>query len=86
LFFIFLLKWKEPMTKDKLDSFSKIYADMQSRGIKLQLFWTLGSYNFVTIMEAPSEIDAMKLLLPLVDVGNVDVLTAIPREEALKLL
>jgi hypothetical protein len=37
-------------------------------------------------MEAPSEIDAMKLLLPLVDVGNVDVLTAIPREEALKLL
>jgi uncharacterized protein with GYD domain len=86
LIFIFLLKWKQAMSKEALEKFSKMYAEMQKQGIKLQLYWTLGHYNFVAIMEAPSEKDAMKLLIPLVDVGDVETLTAIPREEALKLL
>jgi len=33
-------------------------------------------------MDAPTEKDAMKLLLPYVEVGDVETLTAIPREEA----
>jgi uncharacterized protein with GYD domain len=83
--FIFLLKWKQSMKKEALDKFSKMYADMEKKGIKLQLYWTLGHYNFVAIMDAPSEKDAMKLLVPFVDVGDVETLTAIPRAEALKL-
>lgn len=74
------------MKKDKLDDFSKMYAELEKKGVKLQLYWTLGHYNFAAIMNAPSEIEAMKLLIPFVDVGDVEVLTAIPREEALKLL
>ncbi len=86
MIFIFLLKWKSSMKKDALDKFSKMYAELEKKGVKLQLYWTLGHYNFVTVMEAPSEMDAMKLLIPFVDVGDVEVLTAIPREEALKLV
>jgi uncharacterized protein with GYD domain len=86
MIFIFLLKWKFSMKKDALDKFSKMYAELEKKGVKLQLYWTLGHYNFVTIMEAPSEMEAMKLLIPFVDVGDVEVLTAIPREEALKLV
>jgi len=86
LIFIFLLKWKFAMKKDKLNDFSKMYADLEKKGVKLQLYWTLGHYNFVAIMEAPSEKEAMKLLIPFVDVGDVEVLTAMPREEALKLI
>ncbi len=86
MIFIFLLKWKFSMKKEILDKFSEIYADLQKKGVKLQLYWTLGHYNFVTVMEASSEKEAMKLLIPFVDVGEVEVLTAIPREEALKLL
>lgn len=85
MIFIFL-RWKFSMKKEILDKFSEIYADLQKKGVKLQLYWTLGHYNFVTVMEAPSEKEAMKLLIPFVDVGDVEVLTAIPREEALKLL
>ncbi len=74
------------MKKDVLAKFTKMYQELEKKGVKLQLYWTLGHYNFVTIMEAPSEMEAMKLLVPFVDVGDVEVLTAIPREEALKLL
>jgi uncharacterized protein with GYD domain len=74
------------MKKGALEKFSKMYEDLEKKGVKLQLYWTLGHYNFVTIMEAATEKDAMKLLVPFVDVGDVEVLTAIPREEALKLL
>jgi uncharacterized protein with GYD domain len=74
------------MKKDVLAKFTKMYQELEKQGVKLQLYWTLGHYNFVTIMEAPSEKEAMKLLVPFVDVGDVEVLTAIPREEALKLL
>ncbi len=74
------------MTKEIIDKFSNMYDEMQKQGIKLQQYWTLGHYNFVTVMEAPSEKDAMKLLIPFVDVAEVEALTAIPREEAIKLL
>lgn len=86
MIFIFLLKWKFSMKKDVLAKFTKMYQELEKKGVKLQMYWTLGHYNFVTVMEAPSEMEAMKLLVPFVDVGEVEVLTAIPREEALKLL
>ena len=74
------------MKKSVLEKFTKMYQELEKNGVKLEQYWTLGHYNFVTIMEAPSEKEAMKLLVPFVDVGDVEVLTAIPREEALKLL
>jgi uncharacterized protein with GYD domain len=53
----------------------------------MQTYWTLGRYNGVTIMEAPSEKDAMRILIPLFDLGvDPEMMVAIPREEAIKLL
>jgi uncharacterized protein with GYD domain len=86
LIFIFLLKWKQAMKKDALDKFSQTYAQLEKQGIKLQLYWTLGHYNFVAIMEAPSEKDAIKLMPAFADVAEVEALTAIPRDEAIKLI
>jgi len=86
LIFIFLLKWKESIKKDVLAKFTTIYSDLEKKGVKLQLYWTLGHFNFVAIMQAPSEKDAIKLLVSFVDVADVETLTAIPREEALKIL
>ena len=74
------------MKREVLAKFTELYTDLGKQGIKLQLYWTLGHFNFVAIMEAPSEKDAIKLLLPFVDVADVETLTAIPREEAIKLL
>ena len=86
MIFIFLLKWKQSMKKEVLEKFTSIYSDLEKQGVRLQLYWTLGHFNFVAIMEAPSEKDAIKLLLPFVDVAEVETLTAIPREEAIKML
>lgn len=32
------------------------------KAFKLQLYWTLGHFNFVCIMEAPSEKEAIRLM------------------------
>jgi uncharacterized protein with GYD domain len=86
LIFIFLLKWKQALTKEQLDKFTKLYADLKKQGAKLQMYWTLGHFNFVCIMDAASEKDAIKLMPPFADVAEVEALTAIPRDEAIKLL
>jgi len=86
LIFIFLLKWKQAVKKDVLAKFSETYAELEKQGVKLQLYWTLGHFNFVAIMEAPSEKDAIKLMPAFADVAEVEALTAIPRDEAIKLI
>lgn len=74
------------MKKDVLAKFSETYAELEKQGVKLQLYWTLGHFNFVAIMEAPSEKDAIKLMPAFADVAEVEALTAIPRDEAIKLI
>jgi uncharacterized protein with GYD domain len=86
LIFIFLLKWKQALTKEQLDKFTQLYDDLRTKGAKLQIYWTLGHFNFVCIMDAPSEKDAIKLMPPFADVAEVEALTAIPRDEAIKLV
>ena len=86
LIFIFLLKWKQALTKEQLDKFTQLYDDLRSQGAKLQMYWTLGHFNFVCIMDGPSEKDAIKLMPPFADVAEVEALTAIPRDEAIKLV
>jgi len=44
------------------------------------------SYDGVTIIEAPTEKDAMKALLLFQDVVATETLIAVPRQEAIKLL
>ncbi len=86
MIFIFLLKWKQAVKKEILAQFTQTYDDLRKQGIKLQLYWTLGHYNFVCVMEAPSEKDAIKLMPAFADVADVEALTSIPRDEAVKLV
>jgi uncharacterized protein with GYD domain len=84
--FVSLVKWKTAPKKEMVDRFTKTMAELEKQGIKMQIYWTLGLYDGVTIIEAPSEKDVMKVLLPLVDVVSSETMVAIPREEAIKLL
>ena len=52
----------------------------------MSIYWTLGRYDAVTIIEAPTEKDAMKTLLLWQDMVDTETMVAIPREEAIKLL
>jgi uncharacterized protein with GYD domain len=56
------------------------------QGIKVRVYWTLGRYDAVSIIEAPTEKDAMKMLLGFQGLIDTETLVAVPREEATKLL
>jgi uncharacterized protein with GYD domain len=72
--------------KEQVDQFTKTLAELEKQGIKIRTYWTLGLYDGVTIIEAPTAKDAMKILLPWVDIVSTETMAAIPREEAIKLL
>jgi uncharacterized protein with GYD domain len=52
----------------------------------LGMYWTLGRYDTVLIMEGKDEKEAMKGLLPWGDMLSTETLVAVRREEAAKLL
>jgi uncharacterized protein with GYD domain len=89
LIFITLNKWKKAPTKEmqaRVDQATKTFEELKKQGIKMRVYWTLGSYDGVTIIEAPTEKDAMKAILRFQDVVTTETLVAVPREEAIKLL
>ena len=61
--------------------------DMKNKGIKIiEFYWTLGRYDTVMILEAPTEKDALKVAIDAADVVATETMVAISREEAVKLL
>ena len=89
MIFITLSKWKQTPSKEtmsRLEQATKTFQDLAKQGIKMKVYWTLGSYDGVTIIEAPTEKDAMKALLLFQDVVATETLVAVPRQEAIKLL
>ena len=87
--FIVLIKWKDLPTEKLLagmNRVSKTLDELEKKGIKVTLYWTLGRYDSVAIMEAPSEKDALKILIGFRDIVDTETMTAISREEAIKLV
>jgi len=86
LIFITLVKWKQAPKKEMIDLATKRLEELAKQGLKMNIYWTLGRYDAVTIIEAPTEKDAMKTLLIFQDIIDTETMTAVPREEAIKLL
>jgi uncharacterized protein with GYD domain len=86
MFFITLVKWKQAPKKDQVAQGTKWMKELEKQGIKIQSFWTLGRYDAITIIEAPTEKDAMKMMIPWQDIISTETLVGVPREEAIKLL
>ncbi len=70
------------------DEVTKLTVDMAKKeGIKiLSFYWTLGRYDTVVTMDAPSAEAAMKMNLMVSDFVSTQTMVAIPREEAIKLV
>ena len=86
MIFITLTKWKTAPPKETVENFTKTLKELEKKGIKMRVYWTLGRYNGVTITEAENEKDVMKVLLPFAGLIDTETMVAIPREEAIKLL
>ena len=86
LIFVTLLKWKQPPKKEMIEQSNKKLEELAKQGIKMNVYWTLGRYDAVTIIEAPTEKDAMKTLLLFQDIVATETMVAVPRAEAIELL
>ena len=87
MIFITLAKFRGKPTKESFEKSSKLFEQMTKEGTKiLGMYWTLGRYDAVVIMEGRDEKTAMKDLIRFGDVASLETLVAVPREEAAKLL
>ena len=87
MIFICLSKLKAKPTKQSVAQSSKLFEQAVKEGAKIiGLYWTLGRYDSVLILEAPDEKAAMRAALRWGDTLSTETLVAVPREEALKLV
>ena len=85
MIFISMIKFKKK-AGDVVESGKKIMSNLPS-GIKMiGTYWTLGKFDAVWIYEAPSEKEAMKLAVMTSEVMRFQTMTAVSRDEAMKLL
>lgn len=65
----------------------KLFEQMKKEGTKiLGMYWTLGRYDAIVIVEGKDEKTAMKSLIRFGEIASTETLVAVTREEALKLL
>jgi uncharacterized protein with GYD domain len=87
MIFIALGKFRKKPTKESVAQFDKTWKEIERDGVKrLALYWTLGSYDSVAIIEAPDEKAALKASLKFSEGAALETLTALKREDAAKLL
>ncbi len=88
MIFVSLGKFRKKPTKAMTDEVTKMTVDMaKTEGIKiLSFYWTLGRYDTVVTMDAPTAEVAMKMNMMVSDFVSTQTMIAIPREEAIKLL
>lgn len=87
MIFVGLSKFRKKPDKKDIGDTTKIIAEWKAKGINmLNWYWTLGRYDAVVVLEAPSEKEVMKMSIALSDWVKAETLVAIPRAEAVKLL
>ena len=83
---VVLIKFRKKPTKEVIAQNVKWLETGEKEGVKnLSLYWTLGRYDAVAIVEAPNEKAVMKLLMRMSENISTETLVAIPAEEARKL-
>ena len=78
LSFIVLGNWTDQGIKNVQNAPERIketHTMVEKAGGKMQLFYTLGKYDFVMIVQAPNDDAAMAILLCLGSMGNVRTMT-----------
>jgi uncharacterized protein with GYD domain len=87
MWFVTLLKFRRRPTKADLAEEDRLEKDFAKRGLKVHSdFYTLGRFDNVMVIEAPDAKTVMDFFLAQSNVVGTETLTAIPKEEARKLL
>jgi uncharacterized protein with GYD domain len=87
LIFVHLGKFRKTPAKEAIEDTAKVIADWKEKGVNiLNWYWTLGRYDTVTVFEASSEKEAMKVSIAISEWVTSETLLAVAREEAVELL
>jgi uncharacterized protein with GYD domain len=87
MIFITLVRCRKKPTNELMAQSGMLDEQMVKEGSKvLGMYWTLGRYDAVLIMEGKDETAALKALMRWGDIISSETLVAVTREEALKLL
>jgi uncharacterized protein with GYD domain len=87
MIFVTLNKFRRKPTKEMIAESQSLIEQAAREGVKiLNLYWTFGQYDSVSIIEAPDEKTYMKAILRWGDMLSTETLVAVPREEARKLV
>ena len=86
MWFITLVKFRRPLTKEEGQKTDQIVKEWTMKGLKVHsAFNTLGQYDAVWTAEAPDEKIAMQFIQAAGrDLAITQTLVAVPREEVLK--
>jgi uncharacterized protein with GYD domain len=80
---VVLGRFRKKPTKDTPKEADKIMKKMETEGVSfVKMYWTLGRYDTMAIVEAPNEKVAMKAMLRMSDILTTETLVLVPREEA----
>ena len=85
MIFISMIKFKKK-TKDVVEAGKEIMQNLPVGRKIIGTYWTLGKFDAVWIYEAPSEKEAMKLGVMASEVMRFQTMTAVSRDEAMKLV
>jgi uncharacterized protein with GYD domain len=73
-YFVILGNWTDQGIRNVQDAperAKKVHSMFEKAGAKMQLYYTLGEYDFIAVVEAPNDEEVMKVLLCLGSMGNV---------------
>lgn len=83
MLFIALAKFKKNLSKEVVaQNLKDIETDTKGEIKYLGIYWTLGRYDTVAMFEAPDEKAAMNMILKRVDRMDIEMLVAMPADEA----
>jgi uncharacterized protein with GYD domain len=87
MIFVGLGKFRRKPTREGVAQFDRLWKELEKEGVKrVAVYWTLGRYDTIAIIEAPDEKTAMKASLKFSDAVALETLTAVNREEAIRLV
>lgn len=85
--YIGLMKFRKKPTREMIKQNLEQMEEDKKKGVNVrQIFWTLGRYDAVVILDAPNEQAVMKGSIARGEMMSAETLVAIPAEEARKLV
>ncbi len=83
MLFIALVKFKTKLTKEVVaENLKDIEDDMKGQIKYKGIYWTLGKYDTVVLLDAPEEKAAMNMVLKRADRMKIETLVAVPGDES----